>query len=209
MHVKDFILIDTKKMGRPREFVEDNALIAAMNVFWEKGYDGASLKHLIKAMGISGPSIYATFGDKRELFLKAIDRYADIDACAPVIALKTEPDIEKAVKEFFKAIVMYAVENDSGSGGCFLVTSVIANINEVDGVAERLEKAIEYSDTHLATRFELEKEKGNLPKDFPSKARARLMFDMRQSYMFRARAGWSAEVLLEDIDYRVKMIVTP
>lgn len=200
---------DTKKIGRPRTFNENDALLSAMNVFWAKGYDGASLKDLTRAMGISGPSMYAAFGDKRELYLKTIDLYADVDACEPVVTFETEPDIATAVKGFFKAVIRYATTHENGARGCYLASCVIANIDEVEGVEERLEKAINDTDTRLAARFEQEKEKGNLPADFPSIARARLMYDMRQSYMFRGRAKWTEAALQEDLDYRVNMIIQP
>lgn len=202
-------MIDTKRLGRPRKFDKSEALLSAMNTFWAKGYDGASLKDLTKAMGISGPSVYAAFGDKRELYLKTIDHYADIDACEPVIAFEAEPDIEKAVSGFLMAVIHYASSHENGSRGCYLASCVIANIDEVEGVSERLGKAIDDTDMRLAARFDIEKEKGNLPANFPSIMRARLMYDMRQSYMFRGRAKWSEESLQEDLKHRIKMIIEP
>lgn len=199
---------DTKKMGRPRTFDENDALMAAMNVFWAKGYDGASLKDLTHAMGISGPSLYAAFGDKRELYLKTIDRYADVNACAPIIAFETEPDIKRAVRGFLESVIDYATKDDVGMRGCFLASCVSTNIGEIEGVAERMENAIDETDKRLAARFDVEKSKGTLPENFPSKARARLMYDMRQGYVFRGRAGWRAKTLKEDIEHRVLTIIS-
>src|SRR5258708_13515743 len=65
------------KMGRPRGFAEDAALEAAMRVFWEKGYEGATLADLTEAMGINRSSLYAGFGDKEALFRMAMARYAE------------------------------------------------------------------------------------------------------------------------------------
>src|ERR1700758_5292388 len=65
------------KMGRPREFSEAAALDSAMRVFWEKGYEGTSLDDLTRAMGINRSSLYASFGDKEELFSKVIARYTE------------------------------------------------------------------------------------------------------------------------------------
>src|ERR1700736_6971256 len=64
-------------VGRPRAFDIDGALDLAMQVFWRQGYEGTSLSDLTKAMGINRPSLYAAFGNKEELFRKALDRYAD------------------------------------------------------------------------------------------------------------------------------------
>ena len=64
-------------LGRPRAFDIDQALDCALRVFWRKGYEGTSLPDLTKAMGINRPSLYAAFGNKEELFRKALDLYAE------------------------------------------------------------------------------------------------------------------------------------
>ena len=64
-------------MGRARAFDTDEALERAMTVFWTKGYEGASLADLTKAMGINRPSLYAAYGNKHELFRKALERYGE------------------------------------------------------------------------------------------------------------------------------------
>ena len=74
--------------GRPRSFDFDDALDAAMQVFWRKGYEGASLSDLTQAMGINRPSLYAAFGNKNTLFRKALDRYAEGPAAYVAEALK-------------------------------------------------------------------------------------------------------------------------
>jgi len=66
----------TSALGRPRAFDAEKALDSAMQVFWRKGYLGASLSDLTDAMGINRPSLYAAFGNKKSLFCKALDRYA-------------------------------------------------------------------------------------------------------------------------------------
>jgi AcrR family transcriptional regulator len=64
-------------MGRAREFDADEALDRAMTLFWSKGYDGTSLSDLTEAMGINRPSLYAAYGNKQELFRKALERYGE------------------------------------------------------------------------------------------------------------------------------------
>ena len=200
-------MIDTKKLGRPRNFDYDTALLAAMNVFWIKGYDGTSLKDLTNAMGISGPSMYAAFGDKRELFLKTIERYSDVDGCEPIVVFEAEPNIQIALRKFLEIIIKYATAHESGAKGCYLASTVTTNIGEVEGVDGMVRDAINDSDERLARRFDQEIEKGNLPANFPSKERASLLYDIRQGYMFRGRSGWTAEQLSKDLDYRVKMLL--
>src|SRR5258707_4889016 len=65
----------TRALGRPRAFDAERALDSAMQVFWRKGYIGASQSDLTQAMGISRPSLYAAFGNKESLFAKVLERY--------------------------------------------------------------------------------------------------------------------------------------
>lgn len=200
-------MISTKKIGRPRGFDVDAALWAAVNVFWTKGYDGASMKDLTEAMGINSPSLYATFGDKHALYLKAIDRYVSNDACAPLVAFEQEPDIASAVRAFMETSIDYATTQESGARGCFLSSCVSTSAGEVDGVKSLLRRATEETDARLAERFDAEKAKDVLPSDFPSMERARLMFDLRQGHVFRARAGLAPETMTGDLDHRVRMVL--
>jgi len=190
----------TKKVGRPKNFNRDDALIRAIGVFWKQGYEGASMKLLTNAMGINSPSLYAEFGDKHGLYLEAINSYATNDACTPLVALETEPNIREAVRAFFTAVIDYATHHDSGATGCFLVSCVATSSGHVDGTAELLRDAITSTDRRIKARFDCEIEKGTLPKDFPSADRAKLMFDLRQGMVFRARAGFADTALEGDVE---------
>ena len=86
-------------------------------------------------------------------------------------------------------------------------SSVATTAGEVDGIEEMLRHAIFDTDDRLARRFELEKARGALPGGFPSQARARLMFDLRQGVVFRARAGIAPEIIQEDIESNVQIIL--
>ncbi|WP_108818826.1 TetR/AcrR family transcriptional regulator [Pseudovibrio sp. Alg231-02] len=194
-------------MGRPRNFNRDEALQAAINVFWRKGYDGASMKDLTTAMGINSPSLYSVFGDKHQLYLEAIDRYSNDDGCAPLVAFETEPDIKKAVVAFMRSTIDYASNHESGSKGCFLGNCVSTTVGQVEGTTERLQGAITGADERLASRFDKEKELGNLPADFPSLERARLMFDLRQGQVLRARAELDQDTTEAGLAFRAKMIL--
>ena len=200
-------MANTKKVGRPRRFDEDEALTAAVDVFWAKGYDGASMKDLTKAMGINGPSLYAAFGDKHSLFLKAIDRYTSNYGGAQLAAFEAEPDIEAAVRAFLEAAIDHATQHESGMRGCFISSCVSTSAGSVDDVRSLLNKSIAETDARLAARFDAEKDRGTLPEGFPSLERARLMFDLRQGFVLRARAGLSRDTIASDLDHRVRMVL--
>ncbi|WP_299740780.1 TetR/AcrR family transcriptional regulator [uncultured Roseobacter sp.] len=200
---------DTKKVGRPKKFNREEALLGAIGVFWRKGYEGASMKQLTHAMGINSPSLYAEFGDKHGLYLEAIARYANDDACEPLVALEREADIREAVKAFLEAVIDYSTHHQSGAKGCFLASCVSTSAGHVEGTAKLLRDAITTTDTRIAARFDVEKTRGTLPSDFPSKDQAKLLFDLRQGLVFRARAGMPEDELAADIEKSVAAVLAP
>jgi len=197
-----------KKIGRPRAFDKNEALTAAMKVFWTKGYDGASMKDLTCAMNINSPSLYAVFGDKHALYLASIDHYTKNNPASPFVIFENEANIENAIKAFMKAALDTTTQNEFGTLGCFLSSSVATTSGVVEGVQEKLKTAILEAEARLVARFELEKSAGTLPEHFPSKERARLMYDLRQGYAFKARAGLRNEPLESELNARVKMILS-
>src|SRR5579863_2273019 len=111
-------------IGRPRAFDIDKALDRAMKVFWRKGYEGASLPDLTKAMGINRPSLYAAFGNKEALFRKAIDRYTQGPASHVREALN-EPTARRVVERLFRGTINL-ITGSRNPRGCVLVQSALA-----------------------------------------------------------------------------------
>jgi AcrR family transcriptional regulator len=94
------------KTGRPISFEKDTALEAAMLLFWERGFEGASMADLTQAMGLSPSSIYAAFGDKHALFSLAVRRYVDSRAQYATKALN-EPTLEKVIRALLASTVAF------------------------------------------------------------------------------------------------------
>src|SRR6202047_5260819 len=115
--------MNARALGRPRSFETGKALDAAMKVFWCKGYEGASLSDLTKAMGINRPSLYAALGDKESLFRKVLDRY-DNGPAAYVQEALNKPTARTAVERLMEG----AAELGTASGnprGCLFVQSAL------------------------------------------------------------------------------------
>jgi AcrR family transcriptional regulator len=91
-----------KTRGRPLSFDREAALESAMHVFWEHGYEGATIAELTGAMGITPPSLYTAFGDKEKLFWEAIERYVDGPGSGIPRALAEEPTARGAVERFLR-----------------------------------------------------------------------------------------------------------
>jgi len=198
---RNFILIDQKIRGRPRSFDAEAALDAALDLFWREGFEGASLRDLTAAMGVKGPSLYAAFGDKRALFLKAMERYGETAGAAPLRAFDAEPDIQAAVAAFLTT-GFTSDASDMLGRGCFFSASAVASAGVVDGVSERLADAVAATEAHLAQRFDDEAATGRLRGDFPSVQRARMLLDMRQGMVFRARSGAAIAAAVADAPTR-------
>src|SRR5271169_1002830 len=106
-------------MGRPREFDRDAVLQRAMQVFWAKGYEAASLDDLCDATRLNRSSLYAAFGDKRALFLETIDRYGDRAVVRISDALSRPLPIRKLLTTFLTETIDLIVAGP-GSTGCFI-----------------------------------------------------------------------------------------
>jgi AcrR family transcriptional regulator len=89
--------------GRPRSFDPDTALRQALDVFWERGYEGTSLGDLAQAMGIASASIYACFGSKEDLFRKVMALYGSTSGGPPRRALREGPNTRAAIHAMLRA----------------------------------------------------------------------------------------------------------
>lgn len=106
-------------MARPREFDVASALESAMQTFWAKGYEATSVDDLCESTGLGRSSLYAAFGDKRELYLRALDRYEEDAATRVATALAGPVPIRKSISAFLGRIIDDIVSGP-GRRGCFI-----------------------------------------------------------------------------------------
>ena len=116
--------IKARALGRPRSFETGKALDAAMKVFWCKGYEGASLSDLTRAMGINRPSLYAAFGDKESLFRKVLDRY-DSGPAAYVREALNQPTARAVVERLMEGAAELGTAS-SNPRECLFVQAALA-----------------------------------------------------------------------------------
>jgi AcrR family transcriptional regulator len=151
---------ETAQLGRPRAFDPDAALDRAMHVFWAKGYEGASLSNLTRAMKINRPSLYAAFGNKEQLFGKVLDRYVS-GPLAWFGKAMAAPKARDVVEQIFLATARMA-EDPRTPAGCLLVQGALACGSSSARKEVAARRAV--ADVALRRRLQRAKREGDLPK---------------------------------------------
>jgi TetR/AcrR family transcriptional repressor of nem operon len=124
-------------MARPRGFDEDTVLDRAVDTFWEHGFDATAMQHLCAAMGLNSGSVYGAFGDKRALFLKALDRYVDTVSRQAVDRLSGGATGLAGIRTYFEYLVDTILDGKR-RWGC-LITNTVSELAQRDGeVATRV-----------------------------------------------------------------------
>lgn len=175
------------RRGRPRAFDVDKALDRALNVFWRKGYEGASLPDLTKAMGINRPSMYAAFGNKADLFSKALDRY--IEGPAGYLRQSLEEPTARAVVERIFRCAVSMLTDPRHPRGCLAVQGALACGEGADCVREELIARRESGVTALRRRFERARKEGDLPSDADPASLARYIATVLHGMSVEASGG--------------------
>jgi AcrR family transcriptional regulator len=183
-----------KPPGRPREFDPDEALDAALRVFWEKGYDGASLSDLTEAMGITRPSLYAAFGDKEALFRKVLDRYVTGPSAYLNDALNEFTARGAVERWLFGAVdLLTAPENPPG---CLIVQGALVSADESKNIRQELYVRRQAGEIVMRKRLTRGVEEGDLPVDTDCAALARYFVTVMRGLGVSAVSGIKRKELL-------------
>ena len=185
--------------GRPRHFDRDAALRQAMQVFWERGYEGASLSDLTEAMGIKAPSLYAAFGCKEALFREAVELYDSVEGGATNRALQEAPTARAAVEAMLRDNVKEFVSPGKPSG-CMIVLVAVAGTAENEGVREFLTELRRGSLTAIQRRLDQGVTDGELPPDTNTASLAGFYATVLQGLSIQARDGASLEAMTAIVD---------
>ena len=141
----------------------DEALDRALEVFWARGYEGATLPELTRAMGINRPSLYAAFGNKEQLFRKALGRYQTGPMSFLTEALR-KPTARAVVEAIFSGFVTMQRDRDRDKArGCLVVSGALACGEEAETVRRDLAQLRQAIVTALRERFVQAVQDGDLP----------------------------------------------
>ena len=178
---------NSARMGRPRSFREEEALDAAMRVFWEKGYEGTSLDDLTAAMGINRSSLYSSFGDKEALFRRVLARYGEVSMTYVRDALKL-PSSRAVVEALFRRTVEFLADPLHPSG-CLSLQGGLACGTGVENVKQAMVDLRKSGLHAIEDRMKRAKEEGDFPRDVNPKDLARYISVVMNGLAVQAANG--------------------
>lgn len=185
-------------LGRPRSFDTERALDSALRVFREKGYEGASLADLTKAMGINRPSMYAAFGDKESLFRKILDRYA-----CRVDGFFRPAFEEKTARAFAERLLYSSAElqtTEESPRGCLITQGALVCGNGGEPIREELMVMRHKQEAAIRDRLKRARAEGDLPADANPANLARYLTAVMQGMSILATGGASRAELRKVVE---------
>lgn len=192
-------------MARPKEFNPDDAIEKAMQVFWHKGYEATSMEDLLEAMDLNRGSLYDTFGDKRQLFLKALRRYCQrvvgenfslLDQPGPALPL---------LRQFIQGMIAGALA-DPQRRGCLATNSIMELAPHERDIASTLQQALRMGEESFFTLLTRAQTQGELPKGKDPRALARFLTTMMQGTIVMIKSGASAESITQSAEMALRIL---
>ena len=197
---------EPKRRGRPRAYDPAQALARAADTFWKAGYAGTSLDDLSEATGMNRPSLYAAFGDKRDLYLKTLEHYREESRALAHAALAGDPPLRVFLKRFYdKALELYL---DDGPRGCYSIGTAATVAAVDDQVRAFLADSMRSTDSFLKHQIEKAKQRGEIAQEADPAALAYLASGTLHTLAVRARAGLPRKELDALADAAIGVICT-
>ena len=181
-------------LGRPRAFDPDEALDRALRLFWDQGYEGTTMADLTAAMGINKPSLYAAFGNKEDLFRKAVKRY--IEGPAAFIGAALEAPTARQVVERYLLGAAEGLTCPDHPRGCLVVQGALACASSSDPIRKELAERRKSTEKALRKRFDRARAEGDLREDADPADLARYVTTVHQGMAVQASGGARRKDLL-------------
>ncbi|MBT2245619.1 TetR/AcrR family transcriptional regulator [Sphingobium sp. BHU LFT2] len=195
--------MSASRRGRPREFDPEQALAAALQIFWTRGYEGASLAELTEAMGITKPSLYACFGNKEALFHKALALY-ERDKLNYMRSALAEPTARAVTERLLRETLAIHTGVDSPRA-CLGVISMVACTTQAETIKVEVVGRQASSTKALVERFARAREEGDLPGHLNPHALASFVLAIMQGMGVQAGVGAGTEELERLVDIAMTM----
>ena len=178
-----------KRRGRPRAYEPEAALRQAIGAFWKAGYSATSLDDLAAATGMNRPSLYAAFGDKRALYLTALDHYWQLSYAAMREALAYDRPLGEALMRVYLKALSFYFPAKGRPRGCFAIGTATTEAVEDAKIRAAFAAGLRRLDESFAARIRAAQESGELSGDADPTALAKLAAATLHTIALRARAG--------------------
>lgn len=175
-------------MARTKEFDPEAALQAALELFWERGYEATSIADLVQHMGVARASIYATFGGKRALYLKALDRYGELADPELLAGLSQPGPVLPAVRALVERYAREAA-GDGGRRGCFVVNTAVELAPHDPLAARRVQANWDFVETALTSALMRAQAQGELAEGRDPRALGRFLLVLMQGLRVMGKAA--------------------
>jgi AcrR family transcriptional regulator len=195
--------VQNRPKGRPRAFDVQKAVDCALDVFLRKGYEGASMTDLTRAMGIERPSLYAAFGDKEGLFRKVLDRYMDQTMVYLNSALQ-----EKTARRFVERVLRGALESQTdphNAPGCLMVQGALSCAEESEPIREELACRRRQIEAAIRARLERARKEGDRSVTGSPADLARYLATVMHGMSVQVAGGASRKELQRVVDTALKV----
>ena len=181
-------------MSRPKEFNPDDAIEKAMQVFWYKGYEATSMEDLLTAMDLSRGSLYDTFGDKRQLFLKVVDRYCTTFASSKFSLLDQPGPALPTLRRFICDMIEGGLA-DPQRRGCLISNTVMELSPHEKEIAGRLRLALKMAEDTFFKVLTRAQQQGELRTGQDPRTLAQFFVTMMQGAVVMIKAGAPGDVV--------------
>jgi AcrR family transcriptional regulator len=181
---------EPSRRGRPRAYDPQTALQQATDRFWRSGYSSTSLDEISAATGMNRPSLYAAFGDKHTLYLKALERYWQRSLVTMRDALADgDQALDETLMRAYDGQLSIYFSDDGLPRGCFAIGTATTEAVDDPEIRSALSEGLQTLDADLETRLRMARERGELKADADPAALAMLASATLHSIAIRARAG--------------------
>jgi AcrR family transcriptional regulator len=180
---------EPRKRGRPRAYDPDRALVSAIRAFWKTGYSGTSLDDLSAATGMNRPSLYAAFGDKRALYLKALDHYWDLGRAGMKQALAYDCPLREALMRVYRAALDLYLPEKGDPRGCFAIGTATTEAMADKKIQAMFMAGLRDLDHAFEARLRIAQEQGELSDNADPVALALMASATLHTLAIRSRGG--------------------
>jgi TetR/AcrR family transcriptional regulator, copper-responsive repressor len=185
----------SRRRGRPPSYDRDVALGAIRDVFWDRGFSATSLDDIAAAAGMNRPSLYGAFGDKREMYLAALQKFA-VESGRELQKALEAPTLHEALEAFYLRAIQDYLSGDGNPRGCLVICTAATEATGDPAIRSALAAILGNIDSMLAVRIARAQAEGDSCVGGNAMALARVATSVLHSVAVRARAGARRSELL-------------